>query len=95
MSLPSIFNSIIILNVFGVLYEALLDLGVMIDINVLKCNSQCPKSIHVLAILIKLLRQDLSLTMTLRSLQDSLSGVKALLHLLMEILNSSLEKDVH
>ena len=85
------------LNIFGVSYKALLDLEIMIDINVLKCNGQCPKLIHVLAILIKLLRQDLSLIMTLRSLQDSLSdlGVKVLLHLLMELLNSSLEKGVH
>jgi len=97
MSLLSIFNNMISLNIFGVSYKALLDLGIMIDINVLKCNGQCLKLIHVLAILIKLLRQDLLLIMTLRSLQDSLSdlGVKVLLHLLMELLNSSLEKGVH
>ena len=27
------------LNIFGILYEALLDLEIMIDIDVLKCNS--------------------------------------------------------
>ena len=53
MSLLSIFNSIISLNIFGMLYEALLDLG---DINILKYNNQCPKSIYTLTILIKLLK---------------------------------------
>ena len=68
MSLPSIFSRIIGLNIFEMLYETLLGLGMIINIDVLKYNGQCPKSIHVLTILIKLLRQLLLLTMTLRCL---------------------------
>ena len=52
---------------------------------------------HALTILMKLLRHELLLTMTLRYLQDNLLGlgVEALLHLLMELLNSSSENRVH
>ena len=84
------FRSIIGLNIFRVLYEALLGLGMIIDVDILKCDSQCSKLIHILAILIKLLRYELLLTMALRYLQDSLLGpeVKVLLHLLIDILNS-------
>ena len=56
MSLLSVFSRIIGLNIFGVLCETLLGLGIMININILKYNGQYPKSIHILAILIKLLR---------------------------------------
>jgi len=53
--------------------------------------------IHALATLIRLLRHELSLIITLRYFQDSLSslGIEVLLHLLIELLNSSSEKDVH
>ena len=97
MSLLSIFNRTISLNVLGELYEALLGLGMITNNNILKCISQWPKSIHALAILIELLRYKKSLTITLRYLQDNLLGlgVNKLLHLIMELLNSSLEKEIH
>ena len=43
ISLPSIFNKIIGLNILGELYEALLSLGMMIELDVLKYDDQCPK----------------------------------------------------
>jgi len=69
----------------------------MIEVNILKCDSQCPKFIHVLAILIMSLRHDELYMITLRCLQESLSGlgVKALLHLLIAVRNSSSENDGH
>ena len=69
----------------------------MIEVDILKCDSQCSKSIHMLAILIKFLRYDKLWMMALRCLQESLSslGVKVLLHLLINVRNSSLEKSNH
>ena len=72
MSLLSIFTKTISLNIFEMLYKILLELEIMINIDVLKYNSQCPKSIHILAILIKLLKQALLLAITLRCFQDNL-----------------------
>jgi len=43
------------LNILGVSYEALLGLGIMIDVDILKCTGQYPNSIHILAMLINLL----------------------------------------
>ena len=68
MSLPSVFSSVIDLNIFGVSYKALLGLGIMIDVNISKYDGQYSKSIYALAILIKLLRHELLLMMTLRCL---------------------------
>jgi len=87
------FRRTISLNIFEVLYEALLSLGMMIDVNILKYDGQYPKSIHVL---IKFLWYNLLLMMALKCLQDSLSdsGVKALLHLLTDILNSFSEMGI-
>jgi len=97
MSLPSVFSSVIGLNIFGMSYEALLGLGIIIDVNILKYDGQYSKSIYALAILIKLLRHELLLMMTLRCLQDSLSGlgVEVLLYLLIKLLNSFTEKGVY
>ena len=66
------------------------------DDNVLKCNSQCPRLIHVLVILMKLLRHALSLMITLKCLHNNLSGlgVEVLLHFVIELFNSSTEKGV-
>ena len=66
----------------------------MIEVNILKCNSQYPKLIHVLAILIKFLRYDELWIMALRCPQENLSslGVKVLSYLLIDDKNSSLEK---
>ena len=64
----SVFSSTIGLNIFEISYEVLLGLGIMIDLNVLKCDGQCPKLIHVLAIFIRLLRYELLLIVTLKCL---------------------------
>ena len=71
------------LNVLGVSCDALLGLGIIIDVDILKCISQCSKSIFVLVIFMMLLRHDEFLMISLRYLQDSLSGpgVKLLLYL--------------
>jgi len=94
INLLSIFNRTIGLNIFGVSYEALLGLGMMIEVDILKCDSQYFKLIYVWAILIKFLRHDKFWIIALRCLQEGLSspGVKILLHLLIDVKNSSLEK---
>ena len=83
-------------NILEILYKALLNLRIIIKDDILKCNSQCPRLIYVLAILIKLLRHMLSLTITLRYLYNNLSSprVEVLLHFVIELLNSSTKKDV-
>ena len=97
ISLLSIFNSTIGLNIFGKSYEALLGLGMIMEDNVLKYDSQWPKLIHILAILVKFLRYELLLIITLRYLQDNLSEpeVKELLHLIIELLNSFSENGIY
>ena len=64
--------------------------------DILKCNSQCSRLIYTLAILIKLLRHVLSLTITLRCPYNNLSSprVEVLLYFVIELLNSSTKKDV-
>ena len=49
ISLLNVFKRIIGLNIFEVLYEALLSLGIMIDVDVLKCDGQYPNSKHILS----------------------------------------------
>ena len=44
------FNRTIGLNVLGKLYKVLLGLEMIMELDILKYNSQCPKLIHVLAI---------------------------------------------
>ena len=63
------------------LYKALLDLEIIIEVDFLKYNSQYSKLIQVLAILITFLRHDELWIIALRCLQESLSGpeVKVLL----------------
>ena len=56
ISLPSIFNKMIGLNVLGESYKALLGLGMMMELDVLKYNGQCPKLMYILAMLMKILR---------------------------------------
>ena len=53
----------------------------MMDVDILKCDGQYPKSIHILAMFMMLLRHNKFSTISLRCLQDSLSGlgVKSLL----------------
>jgi len=83
-------------NILGVLYEALLSLEMIIEDNILKCDGQCSRLMHTFAILIKLLRHVLSLTMTLRYLRNNLfsSGVEVLLHFVIEFLNFSTKKGI-
>ena len=97
MSFPSIFNKEIGWNILGELYEALLGLGVMINDDTLKCNGQCPKLIHVLAMLMILFKHLSSLTITLRCFHDILSrpSVNELLYLTIASLSSSFEKEGH
>ena len=85
------------LNILEASYNALLDLGMMMDIDSLKCDGQCPKLIHILARFMMLARHAKFLVITLRCLQDNLSGpeIKLLLHLLIDIKNSSFKKDSH
>ena len=96
ISLPSILKRTISQNILGVLYEALLGLGIIMEDNVLKCDSQCSRFIHTLAILIKLLTHVLSLIMTLRCFHNNLSSsrVEVLLHFVIELLNSLTKKDI-
>jgi len=58
------------------LYEVLLGLGMMTVDNILKWDGQKPKLIHMLAISISLLVHSLSLMISLRCLQDSLSSLE-------------------
>ena len=85
------------LNILGMPYNVLLGLGMMMDVDNLKCNSQYTKPIYVLAIFMTLLRHAKFLVITLRFFQDSLSDleVKSLLHLLINNKNSSFEKGGH
>ena len=94
MSLPIVLRRTIGLNDLGESYDFLLDLGMTIMVDFLKCKGQYPSLIQALAILIMTLRHSSSLRITLRWLHDSLSGLGAdkLLQLDMANLNSSLEK---
>jgi len=80
-----------------VLYKALLGLGIMIEVDILKCDGQYSKLIHVLTILMIFLIHDELWMITLRCLQEYLSGlgVEVLLYLLINDRNSSCEKADH
>ena len=66
----------------------------MIDDDDLKYDGQCPKSMHILAILMKLFEYSVLLTTALRCFYEILSGPRAdeLLHLSIALVNSSFEK---
>jgi len=85
------------LNILGALYDILLDLRIIIDIDSLKYDGQCSKLIHALAIFIILTRYAKFLVIALRCLQDNLLGleVKLLLYLLMNVKNFCFEKSGH
>ena len=91
MSFPIVFKRTIGQNILG---ESLLDLGMMIEDNILKYGSQYPKLIHVLVMLTRLFRHMSSLTIALRYFQNNLSSsrVNRLLHLAIVLLNSLNEK---
>ena len=97
INLPSVFKSTIGLNIFGVSYKVLLDLGMIINMDVLKYDSQYPNSKHVLAMLINLSRHSESLIIFLICHHDNLSGleVESLLYLSIAKRNSCFEKGDH
>ena len=66
----------------------------IIDNEYLKYNSQYPKSMHILAILMIFFKQPIYLTTTLRYFYKALSRLRVdkLLHLLMTLVNFSFEK---
>jgi len=69
----------------------------MIKDDDLKCNSQWPRLIHTLAILMIFFKHPVSLTTTLRCFHKTLLGLEVdeLLHLLMAFVNISFEKRDH
>ena len=69
----------------------------MIELDILKCDGQYSKLMHMLAILINFLRYEQSLMITLRYLHNNLLGPgnDKLLYLRIIILNSSLENGIH
>ncbi len=68
--------------------------GIIIDDSALKCVGQCPRLIHVLAMLTIFSKP---LMTSLRCFHKILSSLEAdkLLYLLMVIVNSSSEKELH
>ena len=93
ISLPKVLSNTMGLNDLGESYNCLLGLEMTIIVDLLKCSSQWPSSIHVFMMLMMLVKQLLCLRMDLRWCHDSLSGpgVEELLQLLITILNSSLK----
>jgi len=73
------------------LYDSLLGLGIIMDVETLKCDSQWPNSMHALVMAIRFLRNVTSLIYLLKYLLFS-SGVNRLLHLLMALMNFFSEK---
>ena len=74
-----------------------MDFGIIIDNDALKCDSQCPKLIYILAILTMFSKHLSSLMTSLRCFHKILSGLEAdkLLYLLMAIVNYFFEKEFH
>ena len=67
----------------------------MINDNILKCNGQYPKLIHMLVMLTKLLRHISFLIIALRCFQDNLSSprINKSLYLAIALLNFSVKKE--
>ena len=97
MSLLTVLRRTIGLKAFRELYDFLLGLGIMIVVDLLKCESQYLTSIQALAMLIMTLRHLSSLKIAFKWLHDNFSGPGAdnLLQLASVILNSSFEKVGH
>jgi len=66
INLLIVLSRIISLNNLGELYNALLSLGMTTIIDLLKWEGQNPRLIHVLVMLMIMLKQTSSLSMTLR-----------------------------
>jgi len=83
--------------ILEVLYEDLLGFGMIIDINILKWDGQCPKFIQVLAMLMTDVKHSSSFMICLRSFHMILSrpGTDESLHFMIADLNSSFKKGSH
>jgi len=79
------------------LYKVLLGLGMMINNDILKYNSQYSKLIYILVMLTKFFKHVLSLMITLRFFQDILIrlDIDKLLQLAIELSNSLLENKAY
>ena len=90
ISLPKVLRSTIGLKALVVLYDALLGLGMIIDIDSLKSWGQYPTKIHALAMFTILPRHVLSETRCLMCLHVTWSGpgADAFEHLAMASINS-------
>ena len=95
MSFSNVLRRTIGLNNFEKSYDSLLDFRITIVVNILKWKGQWPSSKHVLAMLIIPFRHVLFLMIILRCLYESLLGseVDKLLHLVIELMNSSSKKE--
>jgi len=89
MSFPNVLRRIIGQNIFGESYNTLLGFGMIIKVDILKCNSQWLRSMHILAILTILDRYLSSSTKTLKCFQETWlsSRVDELLYFLIIFLN--------
>jgi len=78
----------------GESYNFLLDLGIMIEVEILKCKGQKPVLKQISAIFMMFFRYTMSFMMILRCLHNNLlePEVDELLHLQMALLNSTLEE---
>ena len=96
-SFPVMLSKTIRWNDLVELYKALLSLGMIIVVDILKWDGQWSKSIQVLVMLVSLLMYSLFLTIFLRCLQNNLfnSRVKELLYLLMVSMIFTFEKGGH
>lgn len=81
----------------GKLYNFLLGLEIMMDVETSKCDSQWSDLMHALVMSINFLKHVISLTHLLRCLHNNLSGsrVYELLHFIMALVNSSSENGLH
>ena len=96
-SFPIMFNRMMGQKNLGKLYNALLGLGMMTVMDILKWDGQCPKSMQALAISMSLVMYSLFLMILLIWLQDNLSELETneLLHFSMVLISSSLENGAH
>lgn len=79
----------------GELYDILFGFRIIIEIDTLKCNGQCPRLKQALVILIMKVKYELLLIILLRTFQEILSSSEAdkPLYLLIAALNSSFKKE--
>ena len=95
INLPSVLSNTIGWKDLGELYDDLFSLGMIIDVNDLKCKDKCPKLIQALAMLIMEVKQSSSLIIHLKIFHKILSslGADKSLYLLIAFLNSYFKKD--